>query len=496
MKRPIKIERAKTIFIVVLFLMTILLLYFLWKDTKFGNISLQIDLLNRNQSAAAPEISAIIKPARLVVNFGGDSHTILESNQHGYWDTFVAEFNKFAINGTITVSEITKTQFDEAVKGRSLRAEFDYWLPFRETLTKFDIAQGADYSKVEDFSTVAYSVAVPDSLLIYDGNNKKYYRLASDKGVTNIGTIIDNIEANSLDSYFPMGTYLGIDNPSLMPISLKSNMKAIAYDSEIKYYEENKIVDFAKKFFGEGFDFVRKITENNGTTLYMYGYGEKILIIDKLGSIEYKEELDDSSYTPLKYYESLDLAMQFISMHGGWGGLNGMELSPYLKKVSAISDGSKKGYQFTFGMEINDEPLYYTNNDEILSVRVIGEYVSGFKRDMPDITKGTLDQLASEDLRETLDPINILTENYKYIKTVLNKNGINITGNTDAEVFENIASMIDKIQTGYVKADNADGNQDQLVYPAWIFTAGKFSIYFNIYTGEPLGISGSMQEAS
>ncbi len=482
--------------IVVLFVVTILLLYFLWEDSFKRSLRLPMDLLSQGNDAPVTELSEIMDPARLVVNFGGETHTILTGKQLGQWDALVAEFGKFSEAGTVTLKEITKAQYDEALKVRSVRAEFSYWLPFTDTLAYFDIAAGADYSKVEAFSAIAYSTAIPESILVYDGKNKKYYRLTAETDRTAIGVIIDEIEAGRFGAYFPMGSFLGISNPTLMPIALQTNMRALPFDIEIKYYEEEKIVDYAKTFFGEGFDFVRKITENDGTVIYMYGYGQKNLIIDPNGTIEYREELNDTGAAQVKFYEAMDTALLFIDTHGGWSSLNDSELTPYLKKVNEIKIDDVKGYEFIFGMMIDGNPLFYTDNAEILSVGVVGGKVVRFKREMTDIEANILTEVSERAVRDTLDPINILTENYKFIKSVLNENGITVAGETDTELFENTASLIDRIETGYVRIENGQSTRQKEIYPAWAFTVGKIRIYFNIYTGEILGTSGGAQGGS
>jgi len=489
MKRPFKKERWKTIFIVVLFMVTILLLYFLWKDSMTGKIKLPIDILNQGEELSTPALDEMIRPSRIVVNFGGDSHTILSDEQVAQWEAISAAFSSFSRSGTIVFQEITKSQYNEAMKVRSLRAEFDYWLPFVKTLQGIGIAPGPDYSKIEAFSSIAYSVAVPDSVLIYDGKNKKYYRLISESDASGLGTIIDGIESVRFDSYFPLGIYLGIENETLMPIALKTNMRMLPSDSEIKYYEEDKIVDLAKTFFGEGFDFVRKITENNGTSIYMYGYGKKILIIQKNGAIEYKQEPADTTGSQPDFYGSLDTAMKFVSAHGGWESLGGSKLEPYLKDVRETTQSGVKGYQFDFGMKINGSTLYYTENDEMLSVTVVGSYVTNYKRELINIDNSTLEALAEKQLRDTVDPINILTENYKYIRDMLGRNGVSVAGATDAEIFENTAALIDAIKPGYVRITGSDAIEDG-IYPAWIFSIGEANIYFNIYDGTVLGTSG------
>jgi regulatory protein YycH of two-component signal transduction system YycFG len=492
MNRPVQIERVKTIFIVVLFMMTILLLYFLWRDTLIQGIRIPIDFLAQEQELIVPETRSILQPDKIVVNFGGDSHTLLPREQFKEWDNILLAFDNFSASNNIAISEINKNQYDEAMNVRSIRVEFDYWLPFVDALKIFGVRTAAGYETIEAFSAITYSVAIPESLLLYDGKNQKYYRLATDTDKTDLSQLISRLETEPFNPYFPVGVFLGIDNKSLMPIAMQSQMKEISYDKEINYFETDKIIKFAQSFFGEGFDFVRKITENNGTTIYMYGYGEKILNINKNGTIEYKEETDNATYKPLKYFDSLSLALQFISLHGGWDNLMSNDIAPYLKKASSFETEGKKGYVFTFGMTIKGNPVYYSGGNELLSVTILGDRIVNYKRSMPVFQENNISMLDQAPLKDTTDPINILTANYKEIKAGLNANGIVIVGITDAEIFENTSLLIDDIKTGYAIGDAKIIDQSERIYPVWIFSVGKLDFFFDIYSGEPLGSQNNL----
>jgi hypothetical protein len=467
--------------------MTILLLYFSWKDSFFGSIKLPIDFLNQEENIPLPETRQLISPNEIMVNFGSDTHTVIARENYSYWDDFALTVNGFISAEKLQVNEITKSQFEEAMNFRSICVKFDYDLPLKETLSQLKLPSFDANISVDMFTWIAYSNAIEDSIMIYDGKNQKYYRLISDFDLSPLRDMIGKIENNAYDPYFPMRTFLGIDNPTLMPISVKTEMEEISFSKELNYFETDKIINFAQTFFGEGFDFVRTITESSGTTIFMYGYGQKILIISKDGTIEYKEELEDSDYNTLNYFDSFNSAVSFIGAHGSWESLNGTKLVPFLKDVETITLDGKAGYRFTFGMMIHNRPLYLNGRKELLSVDLIGNRVVNYKRQMLDISKNTLDSMAAANWKQTIDPINILTDYHMEIKTVLNAAGIIVPGTKETELFENTSILIDEIKMGYVKIDEKDGMQTGKIYPAWIFRIGDISIYFDIFTGKQLG---------
>ena len=487
MSRPIQIERVKTIVLVVLFSMTILLLYFSWKDSFFGNIKIPIDFLYQEEAIALPEVIDLIEPNEIIVNFGSDTHTIVSPKDYDYWHSFTLQLGGFLNAEDLNVVEITKAQFDEAMGFRSIRLKFNYSLPFTDTLGHLGIELNTNSIPVETFTGLAYSSAIQDSIIIFDINKQKYYRAISSYDLSAVNLMIDSIEKNAYDAYFPMSVFLGIDSLTLMPISISTAMKEVAFGKEINYYENEKIVKFAQTFFGEGFDFVRKITESNGTTIYMYGYGQKILILNKDGAIEYKEELGDAAYSPLDYYNSLEAAIAYVGAHGSWESLNGTKLTPYLKKAIPITVNNKNGYRFIFSMLINNYSLNLEGSKEVLSVDILGKTVVNYKRQMLDISQSTLDSLIDATEEQTVDPINILSNSHMEIKNILNAAGIIIPGTAETELFENTSLLVDEIKMGYVKIDEADGTQTGKIYPAWIFKVGDINIYFDIFSGKLLG---------
>ena len=61
------IEKIKTVILVVLFLVTILLLYFFWKDMSFGDVSLNDIISPREEFVETVEVADVIVPTHIDV---------------------------------------------------------------------------------------------------------------------------------------------------------------------------------------------------------------------------------------------------------------------------------------------------------------------------------------------------------------------------------------------------------------------------------------------
>ncbi|MEI8216116.1 MAG: two-component system activity regulator YycH [Eubacteriales bacterium] len=491
MFRPLNIERIKTIFIVVLFMMTILLFYFLWKDISFGGIKLPLDFLGQGTTVVVPDTNQIIVPDAISVNFGGGNYTKITRNTNEYWLSFRNELNKFGETQNIAITEITKAQYEKVNSFRSIEVDFNFWLPFVASCNALDIKTQSNYGSIDAVSKVAYSSASPESILIYDGKNNKYYRMATAKDVTKIKDLITNIETKEKGKFYQLGAYLGIGNSTLMPVSTTSQMKKIGYNEELFVSTPNSMLSFEESFFGKGFDFVRKITENDNTTIYMYGYGKKILIINSNGKFEYKEELNDTDYNETSYFDSFDLAVKFISTHGGWNTINGNQISPRLVSAKETLNSGKKGYKFTFEATVLGEPVNYEGSTYPLSVEMTGSQIINYQRELLDIRATEIEELSDTKEKSAIAPIDIISKQYTYINQILSKEGIQVVGKTEDKLFEFTALRISDIKTGYFRTKEDSTTTIKFLIPAWIIELNNIQIYFDLYDGKALGYSKS-----
>ncbi len=484
------IEKIKNFSLVALFLSTVLLLYFFW-----GNISFErIGLSNQPATENIQKITAaMIKPDKVIVNFGDGNYTVLPASKSNLWsnelesDSMTKELSRFGQAGDILVEEIAYAKYQEVMRYRSINAAFTYNIPTSDFCKYFHIEKPSSYDAIETITSVGYSIAVDNSIFIYDGKNRKYYRLVADGSQTvtmDFPSIISAVESQGYVNYYPVSSYTGedVENSTLVPQSVESNLSKFEFRQDTYTYQTDKIIDLAESFFGENFDFVRKIKEENGTLIYMYGYGQNVLIVDTDGSVEYKEEQISSNQQG--FLESLKTAVQYVSEHGSWESLNGARLTPYLKTV--ISDpNKKKGYQFIFGMEINGTRLFYEEGDPIV-VNVTDGQVTYYKRNLIDFDQEELDAMAAYSSEDAFSSVNLIAQNYLYIYNVLLQYGdINTDLNPDI-MFESIAAMVTDMQTGYLRLANEEARE---IIPVWIVSINDTDIYFDLYSAEPVSYS-------
>jgi hypothetical protein len=496
------IEPLKNILLVVLVLSTILLLYFLWYDG--GDAGFRVPSVGASENAETIPMSSVLTPESIVVNFGSENYTSLTETASLWYGaepsgapSFMGDLMRFLASDNVAVSAISKADFLDVMRARSIRADFAFDIPTIDFCAEFDLRRPAQIDVVETFTCVAYSEASPESLFLCNTRGDSYYRLAADVE-TGFGALITFVETFDNASYYPLRTFSGVENDTLLPLDADDAPEALLYERNPDPDDANddaRITAMTRGFFGNSFDFTRKITEGNGTTVYMYGYGEKVFVINRDGSFEYSADAGNAERSGVAtMFGALTTALAFIASHDEPTGERFTAPKQiYLKDAQYTFTDGRGGYRFLFGVKINGYPVYYTDSEPLI-VEVTGRQVNYYKRDMIDgILAGSGD---AESSGSVFAPFELLAEHFAYIYNALSATGLAapVEGVFDEEaLFENVAGMVSGISPGLLRplSDDARAGRDapQSLLPVWMLTAGGVDFYFDIYTGAPAGYS-------
>ena len=472
------LEKIKSLIIVVLFFTAILLLYFFWKGFSLDEIRLPLSSFS-SDTHVSPTSLDLVEPKNIQVTFGSENYTQYSTNTGDLWNDFVKDYIAFSESENIFIEEISMEQWIESMQMKSIRYEFAYSFP----LSYLDALGAASISQVEsiEVSVIAYSVASRESIFLYDSQNEKYYRMVSDADYTALDEQISQLEQMPHAVYYPINTFYGVKNSTLLPYDRQENLFPLLSINEIKDSKKDQERKIAEKFFGENLDFIRKITEDDGTVTYMYGVGQKILTLNPQGMVEYTEDLSNN-YTALTYYQTLDLATKFIANHGSWTTIDGKEIDPYLECSTKIAaDAKKTGYRFTFGLKQNGYPLFNDNGPQMI-IELIGNQIVYYKRQI-DTAYNTID--SENEIRSVCSIIELLPAKYTTLALVLKENGVEISDISADEQFNSVMEQITALDIGYFKRNNQEG--EAIFVPAWVISRSSINIFFDLYSGDYLG---------
>ena len=452
-KRENLIEAIKSIVLVVLLITTILLLYsFLGRDVIQNLIA---DDLFDHEVVSAEEI---LQPDRIEVSFGGGAYTVTEN----IFGAIMESLREFSEIRNLSIEEMTKERYEEIMSTLSIKAVFDYYVPFNAVCDANGIGRIPGSDGIDALSQLGYAVGFDDRLFVYDGRSDKYFRIIGSS--SNAFSVLAEAIESSRGSFafFPLSMIAGgVENNTLCPISIESDL----YDNE--YYPESFFADpvwandLIRSFFSDNFDFVRRIEHESGTLIFMYGYGRTVVTAHYNGILEFKLEEDDRGAVQIRYLDALERANAFIAAHGGLKSYNGEVFSPYIKEVIIDPDG-RRGFRFIFGIKIDDARVYYEKGTPII-VDVIGGRVTYYQRHLINPERG---ERRGPEKREVFPAINLLAEN-------LEKLGDNLS-------FEELVEKVSAFNIGYVKTESSGGT----LSASWIVTIDGLEYYFGLDTGE------------
>lgn len=477
-----RIENLKNVALVLLFLSTMLLLYFFWENPNLDSFRLSSIIADEEDPAIALDSSAVTRPREAAVHFGNGVYTLLPHDRYGAFEQTVAALAGTGADENLAVEEITAEQYRQVMDFRSLRFEFAYDIPFQAFLNKYQILRTQSLEAIETLTILSYSVGSPESLFIYDGKNKRHYRLVAREELPPLAQLIDRAETDSHTVYYTLGALVGTRNPTVVPLALEAGIGPLAFTGEFTEDRDDEVRAYAQTFFGESFDFVRRIEETKGAVIYMYGYGEKILTVNADGSSEYKEK-EGLGGTQPGYFGSLDLALQFIASHGGFAPEGSAALTPYVEKAVPLERERRRGFRFVFGAEINGTRIRLQERDWIV-VEVIGDQVVFYSRSAMAIDPEDAAIAMTQQPREAYSAINMLAQNNQRILTSLLSQGILVEGETEEALFEAMSDHISMVEKGYAEQSERDGSRT--LVPAWSVKAGDAVLHFGLYDAEPL----------
>ena len=471
------VEKIKTVILVVLFLLTILLLYFFWKDIKFGEVHLNdFRLSAREEFYETVEVTDVIVPTHIDICLENGTYTKIEEKTEEYWSGdeggMLGLFKSFVSSGDEFIEEITEAQYDGVMERVSAKAVFDYYLPFRDYCALLGVSNPAGSEMIGVISEMGFSRGSVESMFIYDAEKDKYFRIVSD--VTS-ESFINSIEAGAAlenTTYYPLESFTGVDlkREILVPAFLEKNIAVVTATADFAGGHANIANTLARNFFSGSFDFVRRIQEENGRVIFVYGYGEKRLTIDPDGTVSYRS--DAASMTKVAYFDAMRLALATVAQQGGFAPESGEEFKPFLLDSVMLPDGN--GYRFEFGILAGGEKVYYHDGSAVVCEVVNGE-ITRFDRKYIVFD----DSMTEGEMREAHSAINVIAQNYEYIYGEILEDDIKAA----EDRFSYVVSLISDISYGYIYDEEAG-----LLRPCYVISLADGSVrtYFDLFTAEPL----------
>ena len=442
-------ERIKSIILVVLFLLTILLLYLVFVQNQ--GVDVQNLLPFKPEDVGVTIAAEDVAIPQTVIYSNGQTEKVRCNNEETLYKDLSLYLNKFSNQSTTMVTEITNDQVRAALNDyESLEFNFRYSIPFLEFCNKNNIARTSGYSTIKNVTNIILSNAAKDSIIIRDQIENKYYRIISETSWDWINEFTST-QGFAGDSVYTAKEVLGVDSDVYIPVLIKRKTEDLAFVYE-QYVEGTNALRLVTSYiFGDAFGFVRKINDAFGNLTFMYGYGDKTVNIKSDGTLEYKNAALNTGNSN-GFYGDLQTAINFAENCGGWSQESN---HPTFKLAYAVKNGEDKNasYTFYFTQEIDGEEIVATEGPAMKIVVEKGQ-VSNYVR---HAVFATVSYDIREDVLQAANAIaSISTEVYqKYLDSISSSGAID-----ESSAYAYTAQQVQRIRTCYKPEEGA-------LIPSW-----------------------------
>lgn len=396
----------------------------------------------------------ILKPEKIVLNAGNSKHYV-EYTFPDIWNDYVDVLSSiFLKTHEENMIPVNIMEYLKAQREKSIVFVFN-----KETNGRLFLNLTGDNRNSKNKYNLEIKEIYLSSKSIFISNSKGIFKL-NYKVDVNPEELIDKLDYSNLTPYINLYEAYGIKNNIYIPKDGIIKYQEIYYQDEIqnlnKVYENN----LASRVLNQNIDYIKEITQNDGTT---FVNGDKFLKILNAGLIYYENpELIENTEENL--YLSLKTAVVFMSSK--MGVPNTIKMYKY-EPLNDKNIGS--GYRFYFNFTQDNIPVYLDSN--IASNYIIIDVYSDFIRSYRQIYRSAVEK-----------PEKIYHESKKNdIFTLVNDNYNIFNINNENPTVEEILKSLQNVDICYIDINKND--EKSKLIPALKIEYNNRNLFFNLKNG-------------
>lgn len=467
-------ELFKSFILIGLLISAMVMTQAIFYDDSFAKVSEEV-----SDSIDSKKINAYMLPQSFYASFGGMSYTKVYdwSLRQKLW----GELRPVILNVLLSKDEMVKidkkTYFDK-FQTEGLLIKMPMALTAKDL---FDVVgDGSGLRDNLDFSLSEILLVRSEErmLYLYDGINNQYYSISSAFQIHDLKPMIELIKAEDYIEYRTIAERFSLEKT----VSDKNNqynytLFPFEYNQIVPEYEliasdlpdENQVL---KAVFGSQMNFVKMLEDVNGSKIFMYGYGDRILTLHPTGSIQYRAKPQNLGTGAVKLSEAIGVAIQAIEKFGA------QNESIYLSGIDA-SKNNEGEWTLFFGYHIGSYRLV----DEGMDARPIVVKIVG--REVTEIRLNTLGLNAIPYYRDTKEMYRVdlcIEDNFEEVSSYYFKD-LNLPDEvTDPlSYFYRMYSDIQGIDMRYYQSTR----ENKIVFlPVWQVVIAQRTYLFDATTGD------------
>ena len=416
-------------------------------------------------------IMDMIAPNKYLLNFNKNHTLFYDDSKYNLWANTKESLKKILSSKDVNMEVLSKAEYDTYNSSQSI--VFD----FPEKVNTYILAKALD---IKDPNEIVDTIPNIDSIYLYLGKGDPFF-VFSYKGknialkdstidVKKIKKQVEEIDKGKKYNYYAsMKDTIGTDKDIYIPYEMKNNLPTVYVENEIRMLDDDNKRILAETFFNRNIDYIREITERNGSTIYVHG--QRILKLNTNGTLEYFNPLE-GTVKKRNLYESMDTAAKFISENAG------VPKEMYLNKVEDIEEEGSLGYKLTFKYRIRGIPVILGNREvvDFVELEVFNNHVRSYKHFIRKDMNVPLENIVVD--KKMLSSLDVIDMNYDF----LFEKQIEKSNKKDEEVvIEDLLSSIEDITMAYFDPCLKDKG-DQLI-GVWLIKTNEGIFAFDVYKG-------------
>lgn len=399
----------------------------------------------------------ILKPKKLIINFGDTNHTVLYDFPNTWNEYTEVVSSIFMQLDDSIINSISSDEYLNMQKEQSIVFVFDKELTgnlFLNLIGKSPRSNSNSNIPIKEIYISKNNIVI--------SNLKGIYKLKLNLG-KNPESIIENLNKYSTRKYNNLSELYGVSKNIYLPADKKISYKEIYYQDEISTMEKQYKNNLASRVLNQNIDYIREITQANET---IYVYEDRFLKILSSGMIIY-ENPENFEINEKNLYVSLKTAVSFISSKMG------ISNTITLDKIESIKHKTNYGYRFYFSFTENSIPVALSDKKikNYISIDAYSDHIKSYKQ----LYRGSI-QNPNEIHKETTEiPLEELINNN--INKFIEKNDEIIELN---KILENIQDI------SFVYIDSLKKNDDDKtkLLPAMKINYKDKELFFNLKNGK------------
>lgn len=465
-------ENFKTLLLAFLVFMSIYFVESFW-DITLDSDSKRYSEEKIEENEKSYKLYDVIVPQKTIVSFDEDNRTVIYSNnRYDIWDNGKQSLEEIFSNKDIEKKIIDIDIYNKLKSDRAVTFQFsqELYAHMVGKILDLDVPKEIDEA-IKTINSIEFSIG-NTSFLVFSNQSEKIVIELKDSQTDNIKTMITQMEKESLTKFYKLEDVLGVESEVYIPVKSQSSIPTVHINVKYDLTREINLDDrIAELFFFKKIEYIRKIEESNGSSIYI---DEKnILKIYQDGRLEYIGGIEENNERDL--YSSLNKAVEFISSHKGWPD------DVYLSDIEELDHSQDtKGYKFIFRYKTNGLTVFSeeSNIQDKIEIEVLNGSITRYKSRIWN----NLGTITRETHSNTMSAFEVIDNNFLYLKDEYIKNSQDeISKMTQEEINDEVKKSINDIYIAYY--GDLSG-QREVLNPVWVIEILENRYIFDAYSGK------------